>query len=332
MTLRTTALIAVHLALLCGTLFSQIGPDAGIELFNKGDYDGAVKTLKNTLKADPSDEMNWYYLGLAHLKQEDFKDAIKALVKARDLSPKDAPIRVALGYAYLLGNNLTKASSEAYEAVKLDPRNGEAHYVVGAAAYRSHYYDSAYDYANSAIAVAPDLPLGYLLKSQALTANFARPESTVKAPTGRRFLLLKEAAENLEKFLRLAPAAKDNDFHRAYLESLKYFSDYFNRTLPELKYAEAASAGDTTKLRILKKPRAQYTGSAKRAGVDGEVELLIGFSADGAISHILIIKALSHGLSESAVKAARQIQFEPESLGGKPVSVARRVVYHFSIY
>lgn len=329
---RRTTLIFLCLVLLCAGALSQTGPDAGIDLYNKGEYDAAVKTLKKALKADPADDMNWYYLGLSHLKQEDFKDAIKALVRARDLSPDVAPIRVALGYAYLLANNVTKASSEAFEAIKLDPRNGEAHYVVGAAAYRNKYYDSAYDYANSAIAVAPDLPLGYLLKSQALTANFARPGSTVTAPTGRRFLLLKEAAESLEKFLSLAPAAKDNDFHRGYLESLRYFSDYYNHTLPELRYAEAASPGDKTKLRLIKKPRAPYTDSARRAGVEGEVELLIGFAADGTISHILIVRELSHGLSEAAVKAARRIRFEPESLNGKPVSVARRVIYHFSLY
>jgi TonB family protein len=62
------------------------------------------------------------------------------------------------------------------------------------------------------------------------------------------------------------------------------------------------------------------------------VRLLVGFSADGTVRHILIVKPLGFGLNEQAVRAARGIKFEPATKDGKPVSVVKQVEYSFSIY
>lgn len=313
-------------------VFAQTERDIGIELYKAGNFDAAVKSLKKATKTNSSDPITWYFLGVSYLKRDDFKQSIKALGRARDLLPNDLNIRIALGYAYLLANKLFEAQSEALQAIRIDPKNAEATYIAGVVSYRDESYDTAYTYAKKAIELAPGFAYAHLLRSQALVSSFAKQRNTVVKPPEEKYKLLEEASESLTKYLDLATPGKDMDFYRGYLESIKFFSDYYNHTRAEIADAEAKSPGDTTKLRIITKPRAAYTDSARQAGVSGYVDLLVGFSANGTITHILIVKSLSHGLSEAAVRAARQVKFEPRTINGKPVSTAATIRYSFSIY
>ncbi len=82
----------------------------------------------------------------------------------------------------------------------------------------------------------------------------------------------------------------------------------------------------------MSKPRASYTDRARSAGVSGIIRLAVGFSADGKVKNILIIKPLGYGLDEQAVSAARQIKFQPAQREGKPIAVVKIVEYSFTIY
>ena len=90
-------------------------------------------------------------------------------------------------------------------------------------------------------------------------------------------------------------------------------------------------------LRILSKPNAVYPVKAQRAMVTGDVRLRISFLADGSIGEIECVnpdateKLLfeEYGLIESAVTAARKIQFEPKIIDGKPVGVRATLGYLF---
>ena len=140
----------------------------------------------------------------------------------------------------------------------------------------------------------------------------------------------------MEKYLSLSPDNEETKFQREYLESLKFFSEYYGR--PENQIPVNLDTGNQpddnnkTPIKFLFKPRASYTQKAREAGVSGTIRLLIGFSADGKIKHILIIKSLGYGLNEEAVKAARGIRFEPATKDGKPISVVKIVEYSFEIY
>lgn len=147
--------------------------------------------------------------------------------------------------------------------------------------------------------------------------------------------MLQEAADDLERYLTLMPTASDVEFQRENLESLKFFSEYYGRPenqKPVNFEITAQSDADKTPLKLLSKPIAAYTDSARSAGVSGVVRLLVGFSADGNVKHILIVKPLGFGLNEQAVRAARKIKFEPATKEGKPVSVVKQIEYSFSIY
>ncbi len=51
--------------------------------------------------------------------------------------------------------------------------------------------------------------------------------------------------------------------------------------------------------------------------------------ADGTVRNVFPIKSLSHGLTESAMEAARQIRFQPAIRNGEPASQFATFVYEF---
>lgn len=132
---------------------------------------------------------------------------------------------------------------------------------------------------------------------------------------------------------------------RTKLEELKTFHKYFAERKDEVFSSISTKAPKTavptptpnidssiTPLSILSKPRANYTESARMAGVQGTITLAVLFSADGNTKMILVIKPLSNGLTEEGIKAAQQIKFAPQMKDGKPVSVVKMVQYSFTLY
>ena len=90
--------------------------------------------------------------------------------------------------------------------------------------------------------------------------------------------------------------------------------------------------GPTEGVKILSKPRANYTDAARQNQVQGKVVLRVTFSANGSIGAISVISGLGNGLTEQAIAAARGIKFEPAKRGGVPYSVQKPVEYSFTIY
>ena len=90
--------------------------------------------------------------------------------------------------------------------------------------------------------------------------------------------------------------------------------------------------GVTQVVKILSKPRANYTDAARLNVVQGTVVLKVTFLASGAIGQITVVKGLSNGLTEQAVAAARAIRFEPAKVNGKAVSVTKTIEYNFAIF
>jgi TonB family protein len=93
-----------------------------------------------------------------------------------------------------------------------------------------------------------------------------------------------------------------------------------------------APIGPTEGVKILSKPRANYTDAARQNQVQGKVVLRVTFSANGSIGNISVISGLGNGLTEQAIAAARGIRFEPAKRGGVPYSVTKPVEYTFTIY
>jgi TonB family protein len=91
----------------------------------------------------------------------------------------------------------------------------------------------------------------------------------------------------------------------------------------------------TTKIqsvKIVSKPKADYTDEARINQIQGKVVLRVTFSATQQIGAISMISGLPDGLTEQAIAAARNIKFEPAKQNGKPISVTKLIEYTFTIY
>lgn len=88
----------------------------------------------------------------------------------------------------------------------------------------------------------------------------------------------------------------------------------------------------TEALRIISKPRPGYTDEARQNAITGVVRLRVTFLASGQIGGISPVSGLPNGLTEKAIAAARQIQFEPMKKNGVPQSVSKVIEYNFTIY
>ena len=87
----------------------------------------------------------------------------------------------------------------------------------------------------------------------------------------------------------------------------------------------------STAVRILSKPRPQYTEQARRLLVEGEVSLKVLFSASGMVKVLRVLKGLGHGLDEKAIRAAKNIIFKPAQEDGRSVDSTANVYITFQL-
>jgi TonB family protein len=82
---------------------------------------------------------------------------------------------------------------------------------------------------------------------------------------------------------------------------------------------------------IIYKPRPEYTESARRLRIEGEVVLRVVFPASGSVQVLDVVRGLGHGLDESAIRAAQQIQFRPASRQGTPTDFTATIRVAFQL-
>jgi TonB family protein len=132
------------------------------------------------------------------------------------------------------------------------------------------------------------------------------------------------ATATVEQILALNPPNREMWQER--LETLHLYSE------PVSNPAERTVFGSgevQTTARIVQTPLAEYTDEARQAKTHGDVRLRLVLASDGTVKNVFPIKSLGHGLTESAMKAARQIKFEPAIRNGKPASEFMTFVYEF---
>jgi TonB family protein len=83
--------------------------------------------------------------------------------------------------------------------------------------------------------------------------------------------------------------------------------------------------------RLLREVRADYTDEARRANLEGEVELEIVVRRDGTVGEVKVLRGLRGGLTERAVQAVRQWRFAPGRMKGVPVDVVVEVGVEFKL-
>jgi TonB family protein len=84
-------------------------------------------------------------------------------------------------------------------------------------------------------------------------------------------------------------------------------------------------------VQILFKPRPAYTSEALNKGVQGEVLLDVVFEASGALRVNRVVTGLGYGLDDTALEAAKKIQFRPALRDGQPYDYAALVLIRFEL-
>lgn len=72
-----------------------------------------------------------------------------------------------------------------------------------------------------------------------------------------------------------------------------------------------------------------YTNAARREKVRGIVVLKVTVHPNGAVGSVFAVRTLPHGLTQEAIKAVKQWQYEPATLDGRPVKVSIEIAIRF---
>ena len=96
------------------------------------------------------------------------------------------------------------------------------------------------------------------------------------------------------------------------------------------KLVDANGNPANRKVKILEKPNPERTQVARNKHTEGTVILSVVLNASRKVTDITVIQGLPDGLTESSIKQAQRIRFEPALKDGCPVSVKMQVEYSFT--
>lgn len=318
------AFLILILIVFCFPAFGQTSElEQAIALYKQERYASASVILEKLKKNDPNNPAVWHYDGLINIKLNDYEAADKALAKAVKLAPNDSTIRTSQGFLFAIQHKHRRAVSALSVAIEIDPKNASALFMRGTVYFWAGSLKNALADADAAVAAGPDRSIGYTLRAEVLLAKAAEGLGDLSGPTRAE---LDQAVETLEKCLA---SCRDTDIFadlRERIDAIRKLIDY--KSSDEQK----AVGPDFRPFRLLFSPRPAYTEDARRSFVEGSVELLVIFNANGTIGGVFVVKPLPAGLSASAMAAARQIRFEPAVRNGKPVTIVKRIVYSFKFY
>lgn len=134
----------------------------GIEAYNAGQIDGAVRLLRTAVARRPNIPDYRYALGLAYLKSGKAKEAAQELEAVlgmtglrRSTRVKEIDVLVQCGTAYLQLGNLKTARNRLQVALARQPDLAEAHYALGVIEQRESHPGKALEQFEAAVASQP---------------------------------------------------------------------------------------------------------------------------------------------------------------------------------
>lgn len=87
-----------------------------------------------------------------------------------------------------------------------------------------------------------------------------------------------------------------------------------------------------TRPRAIYSPPPPYTEQARKAKIDGTVQLKVTVAANGDVDDVRIVKGLDRGLDEQAVETVRTWKFNPGTMDGTPVKSDIDVLVSFHLF
>jgi len=128
----------------------------GIDLYNQGNYDGALERENQALDLDPGNVEAHFHRGNAYKAKKDIPAAINDYNAALALRPGYANVYYNRANAYLTSGEDGPALADFNRALELDPKNWLAFNNRGCLYNRQGAYDLAIADFSSALALKPD--------------------------------------------------------------------------------------------------------------------------------------------------------------------------------
>lgn len=83
--------------------------------------------------------------------------------------------------------------------------------------------------------------------------------------------------------------------------------------------------------KVKKEVKATYPDEAKKARIDGPVNLEVVIDSKGVVRAVKLLDGPGYGLNESAMEALKQFEFQPAWRDNEPVAVKIRYTYRFKL-
>ena len=140
----------------------------GIQAFNSGHSQKAVKYLKRAGRADPTNDRAFFYqgdilnqMGMRSENPEYYRNAIKPLQSALKILPNDASIHYELGVAYAGSDQIEKAIQHFDRTFEIDEHQGQSQYRKGQLLEQNERYNEAQEAYYRTIRAKPSIINAY---------------------------------------------------------------------------------------------------------------------------------------------------------------------------
>jgi tetratricopeptide (TPR) repeat protein len=103
---------------------------AGVDAFNRGDYETTLRQFEVVVRDTPDDPQVYLYLGSAHLALGHYDEARDALHRCLRLAPREERALTELGRLYALTNRFEEAFEVLQQAIASNPDYPMPHYIL----------------------------------------------------------------------------------------------------------------------------------------------------------------------------------------------------------
>ena len=141
----------------------------GIQLFEIGRYDDAIKYFQDAITENVDDFTAKYFLAQCYFQTEHIEKALKLAIELRTISPNSEDIYLLLSQIYLHKDNDTEALKNIDKAIELHPYNDDS---FGQKAYiflSQKKFEEALESANEGLSINPKSNFCLNARTTALT-------------------------------------------------------------------------------------------------------------------------------------------------------------------
>jgi TolA-binding protein len=196
-----------------GVVFAQEVPaparqlfDKASDLLEKNKHDDAVATLKSAIEIYPQYFAALELLGTEQVKYERYEQAVPVLTKALEVNPRAYQSSFALGVAQFKLKQVPAAIESFRRAVTLNEKSVNANLWLGIALRQTSKLDDAES---------------YLRRADQLSESKLPDAHWQLALLLNQLKRYKEAADELEVFLKLQPNSQDEELIRKLIKKLR---------------------------------------------------------------------------------------------------------------